>query len=384
MNKTPLLEFVYNRKKTAATNREAAVELRITFERKQKYMTTGIRLLPKHWHRGAVVNRIDARELNETLEKLMAEVRQVILDMMSESVMDIFSIQERLKRKRASAISFLEFCEQRTKIRQYGKADDSKERYSRFMRFFSAWGKIRYFEDVTDANILALDEYLAKKGLKPYSKWNNYHRFLNSFILDAIDEGFLKRNPYKWIRIDKEKSKGGIGKYLSPLEFAKVRDVALPSECLQRVRDVFVFQTYTCLSYTDLHDFDASKIKEVKGMKVYVGNRAKTKQTFTIPLLSPAMAVLKKYQNKLPVISNVKYNEYLKVIAQAAGIDKPVSSHWARHTGATLLLNEGGMDLKTVAKICSHSSFKITEQVYANMLDDTVVDKMAAYEKTLK
>ena len=384
MNKTPLLEFVYNRKKTAATNREAAVELRITFERKQKYMTTGIRLLPKHWHRGAVVNRIDARELNETLEKLMTEVRQVILEMMSESVMDIFSIQERLKRKRASTISFLEFCEQRTKIRQYGKAEDSKERYSRFMRFFSAWGKIRYFEDVTDANILALDEHLAKKGLKPYSKWNNYHRFLNSFILDAIDEGFLKRNPYKWIRIDKEKSKGGIGKYLSPLEFAKVRDVALPSECLQRVRDVFVFQTYTCLSYTDLHDFDASKIKEVKGMKVYVGNRAKTKQTFTIPLLSPAMAVLKKYQNKLPVISNVKYNEYLKVIAQAAGIDKPVSSHWARHTGATLLLNEGGMDLKTVAKICGHSSFKITEQVYANMLDDTVVDKMAAYEKTLK
>ena len=123
MNKTPLLEFVYNRKKTAAKNREAAVELRITFERKQKYMTTGIRLLPKHWHRGAVVNRIDARELNETLEKLMAEVRQVILDMMGESVMDIFTIHERLKRKRASAISFLEFCEQRSKIRQYGKAD---------------------------------------------------------------------------------------------------------------------------------------------------------------------------------------------------------------------------------------------------------------------
>ena len=179
MNKTPLLEFVYNRKKTAAKNREAAVELRITFERKQKYMTTGIRLLPKHWHRGAVVNRIDARELNETLEKLMAEVRQVILDMMSESVIDIFSIQERLKRKRASTISFLEFCEQRTKIRQYGKADDSQERYNRFMRFFSAWGKIRYFEDVTDANILLMDEHLAKKGLKPYSKWNNYHRFLN-------------------------------------------------------------------------------------------------------------------------------------------------------------------------------------------------------------
>ena len=41
MNKTPLLEFVYNRKKTATKNSEAAVELRITFERKQKYVVSG-------------------------------------------------------------------------------------------------------------------------------------------------------------------------------------------------------------------------------------------------------------------------------------------------------------------------------------------------------
>ena len=69
-------------------------------------------------------------------------------------------------------------------ICQYGKADDSKERYNRFMRFFSAWGKIRYFEDVTDANILALDEHLAKKGLKPYSKsnaWKTHTRRCGDF-----------------------------------------------------------------------------------------------------------------------------------------------------------------------------------------------------------
>ena len=28
------------------------------------------------------------------------------------------------------------------------------------------------------------------------------------------------------------------------------------------------------------------------------------------------------------LISNVKYNKYLKIVAQAAHIDKPVSSHW--------------------------------------------------------
>ena len=119
-------------------------------------------------------------------------------------------------------------------------------------------------------------------------------------------------------------------------------------------------------------------------MKVYQGKRHKTGEPFTIPLVSPALKILEKYDNKLPIISLAKYNEYLKVVAQAAGIDKPVSSHWARHTGATILLNEAGMDLKIVAKILGHSTSKITEQVYAKLLDDTVVDAMEDFDKLLK
>ena len=114
-----------------------------------------------------------------------------------------------------------------------------------------------------------------------------------------------------------------------------------------------------------------------------MGKRGKTKGTFTIPLLNPALDILAKYRNKLPIISNVKYNEYLKVVAQAAGIDKPISSHWARHTGATLLLNSG-IDMRIVSKICGHSSAKITEQVYAKLLDETVVDAVTGIEKDLE
>lgn len=58
---------------------------------------------------------------------------------------------------------------------------------------------------------------------------------------------------------------------------------------------------------------------------------------------------------------------------QNAGIDRRVSTHWARHTGATMLLNEG-VPLNIVSKICGHSSLRITEQVYAKLLDETVVD----------
>ena len=65
---------------------------------------------------------------------------------------------------------------------------------------------------------------------------------------------------------------------------------------------------------------------------------------------------------------------------QSIDINKPVSTHYARHIGATLLLNEG-IDMRIISKICGHSSTKITEQVYAKLLDETVVDAIKKLKK---
>lgn len=384
MRTTPHVELVFNRRHTATTTKDAAVELRVSFRKEQKYMTTGIRLLPKHWHRGKVVNRADAIPLNKTLDKLIVDVRTVIYDMVEEGNIDIFTIPERLNRLRIGSISFLDFCAKRAEIRRFGKAKDSKERYDRFIKYFKEWGGIKDWADITEEKIIDFDEHLTARKMKPYSKWNNYHRFLNSFILDAVSEGILRRNPYKWVNIEKDKSSNGLNKCLSPTEFLKIRQAELSTESLQRVRDLFVFQTYTCMAYADLVKFDCKKIQEVKGMKVYIGKRIKTNEPFTIPLLSPALSILKKYRNKLPLISNVKYNEYLKVVAQAAGIDKSITSHWARHTGATLLLNDGDVPMDIVQHILGHSSIRMTESIYAKRLDETIVEAVAGYEKNIK
>ena len=386
MNKSPLLKFIFDRKHIATGEKEAPVELRVTGDYKQIYFDLGVKLTKRQWNQNAaqVVNRPDAAELNLTLEKFLRNVRQVINDMLDEGNVDMKAIRDRLKRKQTGVVSFIDFCDRRSKERKFNLSKDSKERYDRFMKKFVEWGGIEFFPDVTESSIIAFDEWLDMKKMKPYSKWNNYHRFLNSFIIDAVREGLMTRNPYLHVRIKKEKSTGGIGKYLSPEEFQKVKVVELPTESLRKVRDVFVFQTYTCMAYKDLAAFNVSKIVEVKGMKVYVGQRVKTGQTFTVPLLQEALDILEKYHNKLPIITNVKYNEYLKLVAQAAGIEKPISSHWARHTGATLLLNEGGFDMKIVAKILGHSTTRITEQVYAKLLDETVVDEMKKFEEKQK
>lgn len=378
--RVPILCFVYNRKHIATSRKPATIEMRVSYENRKKYISTGVRVLPREWHNGTITNRPDAAELNKALQKMQVNVLKVINQMMDEGCINITDIPDRLDRMRMGGMTFIDFCYKRIEVRKYGRAEDTQERYDRFMRFFSKWGQITYFSDITDRNIMAMDELLKAKKMKVYSKWNNYHRFLNSFINDAKDAGLIDRNPYKWLNIEKGKESGSLQKYLTLEEMHALEKAKMGTESLEHVRDLFVFQTYTCLAYTDLVNFDLSKGKKrPDGRIIYTGKRGKTGQTFTFLILKPAMRILKKYNNRLPIISNINYNKYLKVVAQTAGIDKPITSHWARHTGATILLNEG-VDMETVAKILGHSSTRITRSTYAKLLDDTVARKMKEVE----
>lgn len=370
------IKLVFDRKKRSTATTPGAVEVRLTQDRRVLYFATGVRLLPRQWHDGQVVRRVDSAELQQQLDLLVKHIRQIINRLTEDGACSIDAVIAELRSRDHAELSFLDFAESRAKVRSYGKSEDSRERYERFLRWLTAYGEITYFSDIDDAHILAMDERLSATGMKPYSKWNNYHRFMNSFILDAIDAGYLQRNPYRWLKIEKEKSRGGLGKYLTMEELARIRALRPSTDSLCRVRDLFLFQTYTCLSYSDLATFDANKIIMINKHPCYTSSRAKTSKTFTFLILPQAMEILERYGRKLPIISNVKYNEYLKALALMADIDKPISSHWARHTGATFLLNEG-LSMEIVSKVLGHSSTKITREVYAKLLDETVIKAMA-------
>lgn len=263
----PVVGLIYNRYGKASATQDAVIEIRIYYQKRAKWLSTRIRVFPKEWDRKnrRVINRFDAAILNKQLEKLLIDIRQVVYDMYEEGSIKIDAIPSRLQAKRKPSVSFFDFYEERTKIRKHGNSVDSQERYDRFLRFLKEYGKIKTFYDLTELKVMELDKHLKKKNddMKAKSRWNNYHRFLNSFILDAQKEGLIQQNPYDRVKIDKGSDYDGIEKYLSPEEFQTLRTASMPEARLERVRDLFVFHAYTCMSYHDLRAFDEKKIRNL-------------------------------------------------------------------------------------------------------------------------
>ena len=164
--------------------------------------------------------------------------------------------------------------------------------------------------------------------------------------------------------------------FLTEDEVKKIKDKQLYCDRLDKVRDLFLFQCFTGLAYADMakltkEDFLGNSL----GQTYIKKERCKTRVTFIAVLLPEALEVAKKYDYELPVLSNQKYNAYLKEIKDICGISKPLHTHIGRHTAATYLLNKG-LSLETVAKILGHSSTSITKH-YAKLLDNSVFKAVA-------
>lgn len=380
--RVPTLTLIYDRKGHASRKIAAPVEILIYHERKRKYMSTGIRLHPKEWDsRNCAVSACKEgyKELNKQLRVMVDKINGIIAKMMDDGNFDMNAIPSLMKDEVLQQQTFISYCEERAKVKFHRISAGTQEHYRLFLRFLKDWNTIVSFADVTENNVLKMDKHLKDKGLKDVTKWF-YHKMLKFFIHQAMLDGLIKKDPYS--RLDFSRGReNGLTRMLTPEEFHRFESCVIPLSKLARVRDVFVFQTYTMMSYSDLAAFRYEDCTKVNGQMVYKNERIKTDKEFVVVLVKPALDILKKYDYKLPIISNVKYNEYLKAAVMYAKIDKPVTTHYARHTGATMLLNEGSVPIHIISKILGHASVRETERTYAKLMDDTIVKTMADYGK---
>ncbi len=192
----------------------------------------------------------------------------------------------------------------------------------------------------------------------------------------AFDNGKIRIYPFNGIKIPRKPKPV---EFLTEEEISIIRQKEMPNERLERVRDCFLFECYTGIAFIDMKNLKPSDFKKNDEGQIYIKKkRNKTGIDFLVVLMDAAVEIAQKYKFKIPILSNQKYNSYLKELADLCNIRKSLHSHIGRHTCACLLLNRG-VSLEVVAKVLGHSTIKHTQH-YAKLLDKTVFEAVQQIE----
>lgn len=374
------IKIIYDRNKRATAKRAAPVVIEVYHKGERRFIHTEVSIPTTQWSARSmcVVNSFEADIMNKRIEDLKRRVEKTASEVLNLnkgefSFIDFDRLFGRGDKKEIDFIAYMAMrIEERADIRETTKKTQRKN-----LTMLQEFGKIQYFQDLTKANIMDFDNFLRKQGLKQ-TTINGYHKVNKIYINDAIAREIITTNPYTGYKV--ARGKGEEGRWLDEEELDAIRNVVLPTDSLRQVRDLFVFQCLTGLAYADLMKVDYTQTETHKGVTFVSAKRQKTDVRFTCVLVDEALAILEKYNYKLPVISNAKYNLYLKAVASHAGIDKPLASHWGRRTCGMVLLNKG-ISIEVVAKVLGHSSIRITEAVYAKVLDKSVAEAFVGFRK---
>jgi integrase len=206
---------------------------------------------------------------------------------------------------------------------------------------------------------------------------------LKALLNRAVTFGKIDRNPYDLLRGKFKRGDRENIDYLTEDEMKTIEEMDLPDdEMMQKARDLFVFQMYTGLSYSDAEAFDISQYRKSGDTYVRVAERIKTGVPYVSQLLPPAIAILEKYDFEIPQIENHVYNRALKAIGVAAGIAVPLHSHLARHTFATWMLRNGAK-IENVSRMLGHTNIRQTQR-YAKVLAKSVHEDFEMVAKKMK
>ena len=361
-------KIMFDRRKVANRSVPGAVEIRITANRKSYYIATGISVLPSQWVAAQVVNRVDASELNKRLALIYQKVMEEVNICIDSGHFNIDTIKKNVWALAESGPYFIDWIE--GQIDMLRISEGTRKHYRPLVVRLVEFGGMKNWQDVTVEKIYAFDAWLHKTNLSDAGVYN-YHKCLKALLNRAVEFGRIDRNPYDRLKGKFKRGEKESVEYLTEDEMLRFESLILPyGSPLETAHDLFVFQMYTGLPYSDMMAFDISDYKW-DGMRWNrIGERIKTGVPYVSSILTPALHILEKHDMNIPHMNNADYNRHLKALGLMAGIKTKLHSHLARHTFATYMLRNG-VKIENVSKMLGHTNITQTQR-YAKVLAQSV------------
>lgn len=378
------------------------IRCRITYQQKRKIFSIGIFLMPHCWNNTLQLAKPPNTQnniINTQLSLISQKINEAFL--MLQVLPNDFDVDDIYRKYKGDDI--------KTEITLLGAYDLHNEKTKKLIgvdfnelswsRYVESRKKVESFiykfykkkdvklKDLDLKFIMDLEYYFKTDlNLRHATVYRSLQR-VKKIILFAIAENYLQKDPFMLFKNKKYKTEIV---YLSVEELDILENHSFAQDKLEKVKDMFVFCCYTGLAYQEMANLKPENIiinfDNNKWIKI---KRQKTQKVISLPLLDKAEMILEKYEGLndetlLPVISNQKFNSYLKEIGELLGINKKLTHHVGRKTFATTVLLYNNIPMETVSELLGHSNMNITQAHYGKIVNQNISKQMKKLNKKLR
>ena len=403
------------------------IRMRVNFASKRIEFTTGYRIDATKWNadkqrvKNGCSNKLkqSASEINASLLEYYTEIQSIfkrfeVEDVMPtpEQIKEAFNAlhkpvsEEPKPKKEALPCDFFQVFDDFVEDcgRQSNWTDSTFEKFAAVKNHLTNFREGLTFEFFDERGLNDYVGYLRDVKEMRNTTIGKQLSFLKWFLRWAFKKGVHQNNAYDSYK-PKLKSTQKKIIFLTWDELNRLREFKIPfnKQALERVRDVFLFQCFTGLRYSDVFNLRRS---DIKGDHIEV-TTVKTSDSLIIELNKHSKAILDKYKDVafeddkvLPVITNQKMNDYLKELAELAGIDEPVRQTYYRgneridevtpkyallgtHAGRRTFICNAlalGIPPQVVMKWTGHSDYKAMKP-YIDIADDIKANAMSKFNQ---
>ena len=403
------------------------IRMRVNFASKRIEFTTGYRIDAAKWDadkqrvKNGCSNKLkqSASEINASLLEYYTEIQSIfkrfeVEDVMPtpEQIKEAFNAlhkpvsEEPKPKKEALPCDFFQVFDDFVEDcgRQNNWTDSTFEKFAAVKNHLTNFREGLTFEFFDERGLNDYVGYLRDVKEMRNTTIGKQLSFLKWFLRWAFKKGVHQNNAYDSYK-PKLKSTQKKIIFLTWDELNRLREFKIPSnkQALERVRDVFLFQCFTGLRYSDVFNLRRS---DIKGNHIEV-TTVKTSDSLIIELNNHSKAILDKYKDVtfendkvLPVITNQKMNDYLKELAEMAGIDEPIRQTYYKgneridevtpkyallgtHAGRRTFICNAlalGIPPQVVMKWTGHSDYKAMKP-YIDIADDIKANAMSKFNQ---
>lgn len=370
---------------------------RVTVDGKSTSFSCKIGVPVESWDPGKarlVADDKVSRSMNSVLNSMDAKLHAIYFDLMHTrgyaTPVAIKTAFLGLEMKQDNLLKFFEgHLEMLSREVGYRYSKSTFLRYSIVFRHLSAFLKDVYgvadcpFDRVDVEFLNRFSNYLMKqKRCESNTVWC-YMGALKHILILAQGDGLMQKNPFAGYTNHYTQVNRG---YLTKEEIVKVAKYVAKSRIDELVRDLFLFSCFTGLAYTDIKHLTKNHLqKQEDGNTWIMLRRHKTNTLSMVRLLDTPYAILKKHATRrkyiFPIPSDNCCNEHLQQIGKKCKIGVHLTFHVARHTFATLSLNEG-MPIESLSEILGHTNIRTT-QIYAKITHQKLTKDFEAFSKSI-